>query len=53
MFHQVEGLLVDKGITMADLKGTLQLFAEKLFYPDTKTRFRPEATSHLQNQVQK
>lgn len=41
MFHQVEGLLVDKGITMADLKGTLQLFAEKLFGPDTKTRFRP------------
>lgn len=41
MFHQVEGLLIDRGITLADLKGTLQLFAEKLFGKDTKTRFRP------------
>ena len=41
MFHQVEGLLIDEGITLADLKGTLQVFAEKMFGPGTKTRFRP------------
>ncbi len=41
MFHQVEGLLVDRGITFADLKGTLQLFAEKMFGEGTQTRFRP------------
>ncbi|NLJ73903.1 MAG: phenylalanine--tRNA ligase subunit alpha, partial [Firmicutes bacterium] len=41
MFHQIEGLVVDEGITFADLKGTLQLFAERMFGPETKTRFRP------------
>ena len=41
MFHQIEGLVVDKGITFADLKGTLQLFAERMFGPDTKIRLRP------------
>ncbi len=41
MFHQVEGLLIDRGVTFADLKGTLQMFAEEMFGPDTKTRFRP------------
>ena len=41
MFHQVEGLVVDKGITMADLKGTLDLFARSLFGEETRTRFRP------------
>src|SRR5690606_14527811 len=41
MFHQVEGLLIDEGITFADLKGTLQVFARAMFGPDTKTRFRP------------
>lgn len=41
MFHQVEGLLIEEGITLADLKGTLQLFAEKMFGTETKTRFRP------------
>lgn len=41
MFHQIEGLVVDKGITFADLKGTLQLFAEKMFGPETKIRLRP------------
>ncbi|MCC8121976.1 MAG: phenylalanine--tRNA ligase subunit alpha [Oscillospiraceae bacterium] len=41
MFHQVEGLVVDKGITMADLKGTLNQFVEKLYGKGTKTRFRP------------
>ncbi len=40
MFHQVEGLLVDHNITFADLKGTLQLFAQKMFGVHTKTRFR-------------
>lgn len=40
-FHQVEGLVVDKNVTFADLKGTLQQFARELFGPDTKTKFRP------------
>ena len=40
-FHQVEGLVVDKGITFADLKGTLDEFAKKLFGEETRTRFRP------------
>ena len=41
MFHQIEGLVVDEGITMADLKGTLDTFAKQLFGPDTRTKFRP------------
>ena len=41
VFHQVEGLVIDKGITMADLKGTLELFAKKLYGENTKLRFRP------------
>ncbi len=40
-FHQVEGLVIDKGITFADLKGTLQDFARELFGPETKVKFRP------------
>lgn len=40
-FHQVEGLVVDKNISMAELKGTLSHFAKELFGPDTVTRFRP------------
>ena len=40
-FHQIEGLVVDKNITFADLKGTLQVFAKQLFGVETKTRFRP------------
>ncbi len=40
-FHQIEGLVVDKGITFADLKGTLQEFAKRLFGEDTKVKFRP------------
>jgi len=40
-FHQVEGLVVDENITFADLKGTLLMFAKKLFGEDTKVRFRP------------
>ena len=39
--HQIEGLVVDKGITFADLKGTLAEFAKELFGPETKTKFRP------------
>jgi phenylalanyl-tRNA synthetase alpha chain len=41
MFFQVEGLCVDRGITMAHLKGTLAEFVHRLFGPDTRTRFRP------------
>ena len=41
VFHQVEGLVIDKGITMADLKGTLEMFAKKLYGEDTRLRFRP------------
>ena len=41
MFHQLEGLVVDKGITMGDLKGMLEYFAKQLFGADTKLRLRP------------
>lgn len=41
LFHQMEGLVVDKGITMSDLKGTLETFAKKMFGENTKIRFRP------------
>ena len=41
IFHQIEGLVVDEGITFSDLKGTLEVFVKKLYGPDTKTRFRP------------
>ncbi len=41
MFHQVEGLAVDQGITFADLKGVLTAFATAMFSPDTKIRLRP------------
>ena len=40
-FHQIEGLVIDKDITFADLKGTLEEFAKELFGPDTKVKFRP------------
>ena len=40
-FHQIGGLVVDKNITFADLKGTLEEFAKQLFGPETKTKFRP------------
>ena len=40
-FHQIEGLVIDKGVTFADLKGTLQEFAKELFGPETKVKFRP------------
>lgn len=41
LFHQIEGLLVDKGITMADLKGTLEVFVKRLYGEDSVVRFRP------------
>ena len=41
MFHQVEGMVIDKGVTMADLKGTLNAVMEQLFGQGTVTRFRP------------
>ena len=41
MFHQVEGLLVDRGITFGDLKGTLTTFVHQMFGKDTGLRFRP------------
>ncbi len=41
MFHQIEGLVVGKDITMAQLKGTLEMYVKELFGPETKTKFRP------------
>jgi phenylalanyl-tRNA synthetase alpha chain len=41
MFHQVEGLAVDRDVSMADLRGTLELFAREMFGPDSRIRFRP------------
>jgi phenylalanyl-tRNA synthetase alpha chain len=41
VFHQVEGLVIDEGINMADLKGTLDYFARSIFGADVKTRLRP------------
>jgi phenylalanyl-tRNA synthetase alpha chain len=40
MFHQIDGLAVDEGITLADLRGTLTTMARKIFWPDIRTRFR-------------
>lgn len=40
-FHQIEGLVIDKNVTFADLKGTLEVFAKELFGEETKTKFRP------------
>ena len=41
LFHQIEGLVVDKGIRMSDLKGTLELFAKRLYGEEAVVRFRP------------
>ncbi len=41
MFHQIEGFLVDRGVTFADLKGVLGLFVQRMFGPETRVRFRP------------
>lgn len=41
LFHQLEGLVVDKGITMGDLKGALEMFARRMYGEETQIRFRP------------
>ena len=41
LFHQIEGMVIDEGVTMGDLKGTLETFAQKLYGSDTKIRLRP------------
>ena len=41
VFHQIEGLVVDKNVTMADLKGTLEMLAKSLYGEETRVRFRP------------
>ncbi|MDY4192476.1 MAG: phenylalanine--tRNA ligase subunit alpha, partial [Oscillospiraceae bacterium] len=41
LFHQIEGLVVDKGVTMADLKGTLEIFVKRLYGEESVVRFRP------------
>ena len=41
LFHQIEGLVVDRGITMADLKGTLEMFVKRLYGEESVVRFRP------------
>lgn len=41
LFHQLEGLVIDKGITMGDLKGALEMFAKRMFGEKTEIRFRP------------
>lgn len=41
IFYQIEGLVIDKGITFSDLKGTLELFVKKLYGPNIQTKFRP------------
>lgn len=41
IFHQIEGLVVDRGVTMGDLKGTLEVYAKHMFGPETKIRLRP------------
>lgn len=51
-FHQIEGLVIDKNITFADLKGTLQEFAQELFGPETKLS-SDHITSRSQSQAQR
>ena len=41
LFHQMEGMVIDRGVTMSDLKGTLAMFARRMFGEETKIRFRP------------
>lgn len=41
IFHQIEGLVIDKNVTFSDLKGTLEVFIKKLYGDDTRVRFRP------------
>lgn len=47
LFHQIEGLVVDKGIRMSDLKGILEMFAKKLYGEDTVVRFRQIGRAHV------
>ena len=47
MFHQIEGMVIDKGVTMADLKATLNLVVEKIYGEGTVTRFRPPASVRI------
>jgi phenylalanyl-tRNA synthetase alpha chain len=42
VFHQIEGLAVDRGLTMGDLRGTLELWAKAMFGDDVRTRLRPD-----------
>ena len=41
LFHQMEGMVIDKGVTMSELKGTLSMFAKRMFGEQTRVRFRP------------
>ncbi len=50
MFHQIEGLMVDRGVTMADLKTVLRLFAQSYLGEDVQIRFRPRS-SRSRNRV--
>ena len=52
MFHQMEGLVVDKGITLCDLKGTLDEFVKIIFGKDTKTRLRPSYFPFTESSVE-
>ncbi|MBO4638058.1 MAG: phenylalanine--tRNA ligase subunit alpha, partial [Clostridiales bacterium] len=52
VFHQIEGLVVDKGVTMGDLVGSLKLFAKKLFGEDTKIRLRPHNFPYTEPSVE-
>ena len=52
-FHQIEGLVIDKNITFADLKGTLEEFAKELFGPESKSKVPSLIISHLRNPAQK
>ena len=51
LFHQIDGLVVDKGIRMSDLKGILELFAKKLYGEDTVVRFRPHHFPFIYDQA--
>ena len=50
-FHQIEGLVIDKNITFADLKGTLEEFAKELFGPKTQRQNSVHIISHSQSRV--
>ncbi len=50
-FHQIEGLVIDKNISFADLKGTLEVFAKELFGPKTQRQNSDHIISHSQSQV--